>query len=455
MMEKLKEKLKYGKRGITLIALVVTIVVLLILAGVTINLLLSDTGLLNKVQQAKNTWENAEQSDINAIGELTKELDEMLNGIGAGGTPDESEDTSTLKQLIDAGTIVADRTEVQDKYGNPVVVPKGFKVTDEATTVPEGIVIEDGTGTETTTGNQFVWIPVGTVYKNTEKTETSTIQLGRYTFDSDSSNDIPDGTPILVQLAYTAENPTNYVVTTKEEAESKNVVIDSYYFELSTSRPGVASDELDGENATAKNLAEFVQSVKDNGGYYLARYEASYGSGYNSEGVDDAERYANAKPLSKISTDKSTSSMNYVEGTLWNYITQLNASKVCQNMYANNNTVGTESDLVNSYAWDTAIVFIQSMDTENSNYANKIDGNGTLKNTGITGDEVCNIFDMAENVSEWTTEYCTYDDNITTYPCTYRGGVCTSSINYTAYRGAYEEVVEHYSLSFRVLLYVK
>ena len=44
--------------------------VLLILAGVTINLLFSDTGLFGKVQEAKNTWETAEQSDINAIGEL-------------------------------------------------------------------------------------------------------------------------------------------------------------------------------------------------------------------------------------------------------------------------------------------------------------------------------------------------------------------------------------------------
>ena len=42
IMEKRKEKLEYGKRGITLIALVVTIVVLLILAGITINLLFSN-----------------------------------------------------------------------------------------------------------------------------------------------------------------------------------------------------------------------------------------------------------------------------------------------------------------------------------------------------------------------------------------------------------------------------
>lgn len=446
-MKKLKEKLKYGKRGITLITLVVTIIILLILAGVTIYLLLSDTGLLSKAQQAKNTWENAEQSDINAIGELANELNEMLNGTGSGGVPpDESEDTSTLKQLIDAGTIVADRTEVQDKYGNPVVVPKGFKVTNEATTVPEGIVIEDGTGTETTTGNQFVWIPVGTVYKDEEKTETSTIQLGRYTFNDTT------GEPTPVQLAYTDENPTNYINTNGTVG-----VIDTYFSELSISRPGVASTEIGvGENATAKSLEDFVDSVKTNKGYYLARYEASYGSGYNSEGADDAERYANAKPLSKISEANSVDNMKYVTGTLWNAITQINASKVCQNMYANDNTVGVESDLVNSYAWDTAIVFIQEMG--NSNYANAnsiTTGNSDLMNTGETEDTVCNIYDMAGNLVEYTTEQCNYEDTDgIIYSYTARGGSYNSSnINWVADR-IYSRGTRSIGITFRPILYI-
>ena len=45
-------------------------------------------------------------------------------------------------------------------------------------------------------------------------------------------------------------------------------------------------------------------------------------------------------------------------GKLWNYITQLNASKVSQNMNAGDSSVGVESDLVNCYAWDIASVFI-------------------------------------------------------------------------------------------------
>ena len=65
IMKKLKEELKYGKKGITLISLVVTIIVLLILAGVTIATLTGDNGILTRTQQAKNETEQAE--DIEKI----------------------------------------------------------------------------------------------------------------------------------------------------------------------------------------------------------------------------------------------------------------------------------------------------------------------------------------------------------------------------------------------------
>ena len=93
----IQKKLFLNQSGITLIALVVTIVVLLILAGVTINLLFSDTGLFGKAQEAKNTWENAENSDREAIGELSNQVNEILNGIGTesgGGTNPDDEPVS-------------------------------------------------------------------------------------------------------------------------------------------------------------------------------------------------------------------------------------------------------------------------------------------------------------------------------------------------------------------------
>ena len=70
---KLNMKKNYLKeKGITLIALVVTIVVLLILAGVSINALFGDSGIINKAKDAQNRMNNAQESDLNALNDLDK-----------------------------------------------------------------------------------------------------------------------------------------------------------------------------------------------------------------------------------------------------------------------------------------------------------------------------------------------------------------------------------------------
>ncbi len=431
-------------QGITLIALVVTIVVLLILAGITINMLFSNGGIFKTAQDAANAWNEATVNEQESLNNLAEQIENLVNGQTGGGeeTPEEPVDITTVTEIVER----EEGQRAKDIYGNIVVVPKGFKVVvSEGTTVPEGIVIEDGTGT--TTGNQFVWIPVGTVHKDSNPENDVTIKLGRYTFDR------TNGTPTMQQAAFAGDNESNPGQSYESDPP---VTIESRHQELITYREGTPSNGLDGLNATAKNLAGFVQSVEDNGGYYIARYEASYGSGYNSAGANDTEKYANAKPLSQVSKSNSADSMTYdTPGQLWNFITQLNASKVSQNMYANDSSVGVESDLTNSYAWDTAIVFIQSMKAENSNYANKTDGNGTLKNTGETGDEVCNIFDVAANLTEWTTEYSTYTSSSNANPCTGRGGDYRGSGYYAAFRSNSSATYSNVNLGFRVVLYVK
>lgn len=75
-MKKLKEALKYGKKGITLISLVVTIVVLLILAGVTIATLTGNNGILTKAQQAKTETEEAQKNEENTLGSYEDKINE-------------------------------------------------------------------------------------------------------------------------------------------------------------------------------------------------------------------------------------------------------------------------------------------------------------------------------------------------------------------------------------------
>ena len=63
-MKKLKEKLKYGKRGITLIALVITIVILLILAGISIATITSENGILKNSVDAKVSAEISTEKEM-------------------------------------------------------------------------------------------------------------------------------------------------------------------------------------------------------------------------------------------------------------------------------------------------------------------------------------------------------------------------------------------------------
>ena len=319
--------------------------------------------------------------------------------------------TPQIVDLIQQGTILTENTEAEDSLGNIVTIPKGFKVTSDGKTVPEGIVIQD------IDANQFVWIPVGTVKKSNG--QSCTIELGRYTFSS-------TGTKTLVQSA------NSYSSTININFNGVN------YQEVTQYRDGMNYTQ----NATAKNLSAFVNNTITNGGYYLARYEASYGSGSS---VTDW------KPLSQPSTStRITSSTTLVRKMLWNDIYQADAAAASRNMYANNTTVGVESDLINSYAWDTAIVFIQEMG--NTNYANLTSVNeDDIENTGSTGDRRCNIFDMASNIMEWTTEYSTNGQEC----CANRGGYYNESA-YTARNRNSEKAGTWYSgTGFRVCLWIK
>ena len=418
-MKRIKEK-----RGITLIALAVTIIVILILAGVTIDAIFSENGIINKAKEAANAMNNAVANDQAELNDLLDELNEIMNSKWDSNIEIPDPEPEKPTNIEDVTEIQEETVQVEDEYGNKVTIPKGFEVVEEeGTTVPEGIVIQDKDG------NQFVWIPVGRVYKDNTGTNYSDIQLGRYTFNKNN------GIPNPIQLAYTDDKPKNY--------EQLISVPDDYNgdtcYEYATRPNPDGNNEL---NAIAKDLEGFVSSVENNNGYYIARYEASYGSGSS---------VADYKPLSKVST--STTFSTATVGSLWNNVTQIEAAKISRNMYDEKDNVGVESDLVNSYAWDTAIVFIQEMG--NSNYANKLNKISSIMNTGTTKDEVCNINDISLNCREWTTEYSTHKDSSNVYPCIRRGSNYTFTVNYTVFR-SFETVKYAFDyISFRVIIYIK
>ena len=119
-MKKIKENIKTNKksarknysnqRGITLIALVITIVVLLILAGVSINALFSDNGIIDRAKDAQNKMDQATQNDLDAINGLSNWIDSKING-NAGG-----DDTSTpVAPTADTAPYYPDTTFIKEK----------------------------------------------------------------------------------------------------------------------------------------------------------------------------------------------------------------------------------------------------------------------------------------------------------------------------------------------------
>ena len=411
-----KEKNKIMQRntkGITLIALVVTVIVLIILAGVSISLVLGENGIVNKAKKAKENTELAKVEEETRLNELAKQIEEGTSG----GTTNPPETIKNIEE-VKGGSYFDKATTIKDSDGNLIKVPEGFKIAeDSGINVTEGIVIEDNDiidGIGNNRGNQYVWIPVGTGIKKADGSSVD-ITLGRYTFE------YPDGTPILQQ------NAENY---------ADEVIIDSYYKELATSRTGVASSGTDGLNTTALNLKGFVDSVKANGGYYIARYEASYGT----------DGKANSKVSNSFINTNGTAPTT--EGTLWNNITQIDAATASRNLYE-----AVTSDLMNSYAWDTAIVYIQNFSGD-TDYSRQNSKNTSLSNTGINEDEVCKINDMASNTYEWTTEYSTYTISSSADPCTVRGGYYISSYNYTSYRYGSYATGSNENRTFRPTLYM-
>ena len=383
-------------------ALVVTIIVLILLAGVSISLVIGNNGIMQKAAKGREDYTGAtinEQQDLNKIEDYIE---------------DNTSNKSEVEKYRKSGKYFESPTTIKDENENEIKIPQGFKIAqDSGLNVTEGIVIEDNDikeGIGNNRGNQYVWVPVGNGIKKSDGT-TVNITLGRYTFAS-------DGTPTLKQDA------VNYI---------QEVAINTYWKELATSRTGVASDGLDGLNTTAVNLKGFVDSVKANGGYYIARYEASYGT--------------DGKANSKIS-NTALDSIPDKEGQLWNYISQINAATASRNLY---NTVN--SDLINSYAWDTAIVYIQNFSGD-TDYSRQTPLNTSLANTGVNSDEKCKINDMASNTREWTTEYCTYTSSSNASPCALRGGNYYEGSSYTDSRSSGNAAYSNGSISFRSALYM-
>ena len=362
MNKKLKIK---QEKGITLIALVVTIVVLLILAGVSISLVLNNNGVISKAKDAKNQYAGAQTNEEKHFNEVTDWIDTKVGDTAGGGNSNynPADDGVPIPEGFyyvggtkDSGLVISDNSADKEKYKGQTTV-----------------------GTELQ-GNQFVWIPVENIadYKRT---------------------------------AYSTQVATGTTDTTTNSEQIKYSSSDSAYF-----KEALPADEK--------------TSVETNKGFYIGRYEAG-----------DQES-TNSKKLRTSGASTSNTITVKAGQAPYNCVTRTQAKSLAEGFSTKRKYTSVKSKLVSSYAWDTAIAFIQKTNSdygsssEEGNYKNsptftytgiadteknkqtKKNGTSTLIPTGQTT-AVNNIYDMGGNVLEWTTESCSN----TSIPCTRRGGV--------------------------------
>ena len=347
------KKIMKNQKGITLVALVITIIILLILAGISISTL-TNTGIFEKAKDAKEKSEAEEKQQSETLDSYEKELNKY---------------TSIELTADRTGAVLSetDNIELHDKNGAKIIVPAGFKVvnTDDLT-VEKGIVVEDSKG------NQYVWIPC------TTEDSKSQLQFKRTEWDVED-----DGGTKASKDELTLTCPENYSDNGLTYAVVNEIV--------------------------AQVKAE-KDSVRRNGGYYIGRYEVG-----DENGTGTAVIKADQTPMANIIWSTAYSKAKGIGGG-----------------------TGATTYLCSSYAWDTAINFIQNNgfqnyakareDSYNENWFDKNVKDSTGKiikaankaerlSTGKTTPK-CNIYDMGGNVIEFTTEVMPS----TSEPAVFHGG---------------------------------
>ena len=340
----------------------ITIVVLLILAGVSINLVLGNNGIIAKAKEAETKSAEASQNDLKGMNGLVSEMEGALAGNGSTGSGSGNGNTGS------GNNFVTKNTEVTYPDGK-VWIPEGFKVADDsASTVQGGVVIEDKDR------NQFVWVPVATLadYKRTA-------------YSTNVATEETDTATNSIKINYSSSKNSEYFTEALPEDEKTSV--ERYKgFYIGRYEAG------DKENTEAKTLRSSNDVTKT---VTIKANQAPYNNVTKTQAISLAEGFA-TKQGYKAKTKLVSS---YAWDTTIAFMQKVNSD------YGSSSEEGNYKDTTFSY---TDITGARQTKAKNSN---------VLVPTGQTT-PVCNIYDMGGNVFEWTTESCSNTD----YPYARRGG---------------------------------
>ena len=465
-------------KGITLITLAITIVVLIILAGVSINAVIGDDGIIKKAQNSANLTKEAEVKEA-----INRTILEFYL----------TDDYETLEDFLKAKITEGKIDSVTKNADGTLTVKKGeYSVTVENKTNSSGGSSSGGsTGGETQTPE--ITIGEAKVVANSDGTgsaitDAASVYLGNALYIT-FSHSIIGGTTVVdktIPYAVTKNGTYTFTVTgtvngksyTKNVSVTVNQFKDVYEYmqtntkvtysdgevwipegfkvaedSASTVQGGVVIEDKDGNQfvwVPVATLADYKRtwytgydsfseysealpedektSVERYKGFYIGRYEA----GDKESTV--AKTLRNSNDVTKTVTIKANQAP-------YNYVTRTQAESLAEG-FATKQGYKAKTKLVSSYAWDTTIAFLQKVNSdygsssEEGNYSNttfsytditgatktKAKSSSVLVPTGQTT-PVCNIYDMGGNVWEWTTESL----SITGLRYANRGGNCSNN----------------------------
>ena len=501
-----------NKKGITLIALVVTVVVLIILAGVSINAVLGDNGIIKKANQAASVTKEAEVKEaINRtilefyltddyetledflkakvtegkIDSVTKNADGTLTvkkgeysvtvenktnssgGSSSGGST--GGETQTPEITIGEAKVVANSdgtgsaiTDAASVYlGNTLYITFSHSITGGTTTVDKTIpyaVTKNGTYTFTVTGtvNGKSYTKNVSVEVNQFKDVYEYMQTNTKVTYSDGDVWIPEGFKIAKDSASTVQG--GVVIEDKDLNQFVWVPVATLADYKRT-----WYTEYDSFSSYSEALPEDEKtSVERYKGFYIGRYEAG-----------DKESTGTTKATFRTSSSDTSNSVTIkADQVPYNYVTRTQAISLAEG-FKTQQGYKAKTKLVSSYAWDTTIAFIEKTvnnygsSSSQGNYKDKsvtykditdeskpektkAENSSLLVATGQTT-PVCNIYDMGGNVFELTTEFSSDTYN----PSAKRGGSYDDyfASNPAGYR-FHDSGYAHVSVGFRLTLFL-
>ena len=421
-------KVKIANKGITLIALVITVIVLLILAGVTISALSGDNGILQNAGRAKEETEIGNEKDQIGIavagtvadnegGDLTEDKfrTNLVDRQGNDATvTDEGENLRVKFNDTEREYLVNKVTgEIEEplKQATPGVPADGMQEYDGAK-IPDGFTVsEDPTEQDVDKGlvviapdeSEFVWVPVEDINsmvmcKNKKAGDQCDIQLNKNGTALVCKSTTHESGEICGKLYATEleenfdENLTTQVYTQNSGLREPDLVTD-YDNNSQTYLQAIGLTQEQFKNQMESDFEEMALSVAKNGGFYIGRYETSMN--------DATESLVSQSGASQIVASKGG-------------VMPVSASYNSQRWYglydkerSYAEDVGISSSVKSSMIWGSQYDEMLNWALQ-GNDASKVKASSTRHGPDPTGsqetDVINNIYDLGNNLREWTLE---------------------------------------------------